>query len=39
MFTVGPSKASHKTAIVASYPYKWLILKDLISPKDNGTDA
>lgn len=23
----------------ASYPYKWLIQKDLISTKDNGTDA
>lgn len=35
MFTEGASN----TGIAATYPYKWLILKDLISTNDNSTDA
>lgn len=39
MLTIDPSKTKCKAAIVANYPYKWLILRDIISTKDNDSDA
>ena len=39
MLTIDPSKTKCKAAIVANYLYKWLILRDIISTKDNDSDA